>query len=281
MRIDLHTHSSVSDGTDRPTDLVAQAASAGLDVVALTDHDTIDGWSEAIAAGTRTGIEVIPGIEISTEWHGAGVHLLAYLVDPEDRLLATELARVRADRRHRLETIVGRLARQGMPLAVEEILAVAGPAVAVGRPHVADAMIARGYVRDREEAFTQWLGAGRGGHVPKYAPGTAEAIAMVRAAGGVTVLAHPWGRESRWCLDEAAVTALSRAGLDGIEVDHEDHDASDREALRELAADLDLVVTGSSDYHGAGKTGHGLGINTTAPDQWERLKSTADKRAEA
>lgn len=279
-RIDLHTHSSVSDGSEAPADLVASAAAAGLDVVALTDHDTADGWVEALAAGSRAGVRVVPGIEVSTTWQGAGVHLLAYLVDAEYAPLAAELVRVRADRRQRLDAIVGRLARRGFALEVDEILAAAGPAVTVGRPHVADAMIARGYVRDRGEAFRSWLGSGRVGYVPKYAPDTADAIRMVRAAGGVSVLAHPWGRDSRWSLEPDSLAVLADAGLDGVEVDHEDHDPSTRAELRAVAGDLGLAVTGSSDYHGTGKSGHHLGVNTTAPDQWERLETTARERQE-
>lgn len=278
MRIDLHTHSSVSDGTDAPADLVVSAAAAGLDVVALTDHDTADGWPDARRAGDQVGIRVVPGIEVSTSWKGASVHLLAYLVDAEDTQLAAELVRIRSDRRRRLDAIVARLVRSGYPVDVDDVLAAAGPAVTVGRPHVADAMIARGYARDRDEAFTRWLGAGRIGYVAKYAPDTAEAIRMVRTAGGVSVLAHPWARGSRRALDEDALAALAEAGLDGVEVDHEDHPPRVRAMLRRLAGELDLAVTGSSDYHGAGKSNHPLGVNTTAPDQWERLEATARER---
>lgn len=276
--IDLHTHSSASDGSDPPADLVASAAAAGLDIVALTDHDTTEGWSEAADAAVQSGIRLVPGIEISTTWKGAGVHLLAYLVDPDDVPLMAELRRIREDRRRRLTAIVARLASSGMSLDVDEILAAAGPAVTVGRPHVADAMVARGYVHDREEAFSRWLATDRIGYVPKYGPQVVDAIRLVRAAGGVSVLAHPWGRESRWRLDSESLATLAAAGLDGLEVDHADHPASTRSQLRALAVELDVAVTGSSDYHGSGKAGHDLGINTTAPDQWERLESIARAR---
>lgn len=277
-RIDLHTHSSVSDGTEPPEKVVSAAAETGLDIVALTDHDTADGWPAAVEAGERVGIQVVPGIEVSTTWHGDGVHLLAYLVDAEDARFAAELVRVRSDRRRRIDAIVDRLAGRGVVLDVDEILAAASAAAAIGRPHIADAMVARGYVRDRDEAFRDWLGAGQVGYVPKYAPNTADAVRMVRAAGGVTVLAHPWGRGSRWTLDEGSLVSLADAGLDGIEVDHEDHSARARTELRAIAARIGLAVTGSSDYHGTGKTGHHLGVNTTAPDQWERLAATAQER---
>ncbi|MBB5785852.1 PHP domain-containing protein [Jiangella mangrovi] len=276
MRIDLHTHSSVSDGTDRPDDLVRRAKEVGLDVVALTDHDTFDGWAAALAAGQETGVEVVPGAEISTDLRGHGVHLLAYLVDPENEPLAEELARVRHDRRTRLARIAAALTAAELPLDVADILAHSPDAATVGRPHVADAMIAKGYVRDREEAFAWWLGQGRPGWAAKYAPPIDEAIHLVHAAGGVCVLAHPWGREgARRALTPSSIEALRDAGLDGIEVDHQDHDDASRRTLRRLAQELGLVVTGSSDYHGTGKFDHELGVNTTAPEEWERLRSLA------
>ncbi|WP_026875101.1 PHP domain-containing protein [Jiangella gansuensis] len=276
MRIDLHTHSSVSDGTDRPDVLVRRAKTAGLDVVALTDHDTFEGWSAALAAGEETGVEVVPGVEISTELRGHGVHLLGYLVDPADRALADELARVRADRRTRLARIAAALTAAGMPLDVADILTGSPDAATVGRPHVADAMIAKGYVHDREEAFAWWLSVGRPGYASKYAPPIGEAIDLVHAAGGVCVLAHPWGREgARRALGPSSIEALRDHGLDGIEVDHQDHNPAARRALRGLAGELGLVITGSSDYHGTGKADHELGVNTTAPQEWERLRSLA------
>lgn len=275
MRIDLHTHSSVSDGTDRPDDLVRLAKHAHLDVVALTDHDTFDGWAAAAAAGAEVGIDFVAGVEISTELRGRGVHLLAYLVDPANRALAAELSRVRHDRRARLGRMAAALTAAGYPIDVADIMASSPDASTVGRPHVADAMIAKGYVGDREEAFGWWLSDGRPGYVAKYAPPTVEAIRLVHAAGGVCVLAHPWGRGSRRVLGPATIEALRDAGLDGIEVDHQDHDATVRRELHGLAGELGLVATGSSDYHGTGKSGHDLGVNTTAPDQWERLHSLA------
>lgn len=275
MRIDLHTHSNVSDGTAPPATLARQAAAAGLDVVALTDHDTYAGWAEAIEAGADSGVEVVPGVEISTRLAGSGVHLLAYFVDPLFEPLAEELRRVRADRRERLRRIADRLTAAGLPMTEAEVLAQAGHAATVGRPHVADAMIAKGFVRDRGEAFARWLSEGRAGYIRKYAPGTFEAVAMVRAAGGVSVLAHPWGRGSREALDHETISELTAAGLDGLEVDHQDHDVITRQELRLIADDLDLVVTGSSDHHGTGKVGHDLGVNTTEPAQWERLSTLA------
>ncbi|WP_298324630.1 PHP domain-containing protein [Haloactinopolyspora sp.] len=275
MRIDLHTHSNVSDGTDTPAELVHAAERAGLDVVALTDHDTTLGWAEALEAGATCGVEVVPGLEISTELRGRGVHLLAYLVDAAHPGLQAELGRIRSDRWTRLERIAAALTAAGYPLDVDDILAHAQGASSVGRPHVADAMIALGYVADREEAFASYLSEGRAGFASKYAPPTTTAIDLVHAAGGVCVLAHPWGRGSRRVLRPSAIADLRAAGLDGIEVDHQNHDRIARRDLRALAVELDLVVTGASDYHGTGKVGHDLGVNTTDPEQWDRLRSLA------
>lgn len=275
MRIDLHTHSSVSDGTDTPAELVHCAKRAGLDVVALTDHDTVDGWPAALDAAVGSGVEVVTGVEISTEFQGHGVHMLAYLIDPDDPVLRAQFQRIQADRRSRLRRIAETLTAAGYPLSAAEVLLAARGATAVGRPHVADAMIARGYVADREEAFKTFLSYGRVGFVEKYAPSTVDAIRGVHAAGGVCVVAHPWGRGTRRVLGPAALAELRAAGLDGIEVDHQNHDRIARRDLRGIADDLGLVITGASDYHGTGKTGHDLGVNTTAPPQWERLRSLA------
>ena len=281
MRIDLHAHSNVSDGTDRPDELVHRAAEAGLDVVALTDHDTVDGWPAARGAGAAEGVLVVPGVEMSTRLRGAGVHVLAYLFDPAYPPLATELAQVRDSRANRLSEMTRLLTEAGMPLQVADVLAVAGSASAIGRPHVADALVAKGYVTDRAEAFTRLLSDGGPAYVPRYAPTTADAIRVVQGAGGVAVLAHPWGRGSRRVLDATAIGSLAETGLAGVEVDHEDHDPADRAALRAIATAHGLVVTGSSDYHGTGKVGHLLGVNTTDPAEFERLLGLARAAAKA
>ena len=279
MRIDLHAHSSVSDGTDGPAELVHHARAAGLDVVALTDHDAFDGWPAATRAAAEAGVVVVPGVEISTRLSGAGVHVLAYLPDPGHAPLADELARVRGNRMSRLTEMAVLLTKAGLPIDVDDVLAVAGQASSLGRPHVADAMVAKGYVADRSEAFATWLAEGGPAYVPKYAPLTVDAVRLIGDAGGVAVLAHPWGRGSRRVLDADTIRLLAGRGLAGIEVDHEDHDRYARGALREIAAALDLVVTGSSDYHGTGKTGHALGVNTTARGEYERLLDLARRAA--
>lgn len=281
MRIDLHTHSNVSDGTDRPDELVRRAAAAGLDVVAITDHDTVDGWPAARGAGSAENVLVVPGVEMSTRLRGAGVHLLAYLLDPAYPPLADELARVRDSRANRLSDMTRLLTEAGMPIDVADVLAVAGTASSIGRPHVADALIAKGYVADRAEAFNRLLAEGGPAYVPRYAPAAGDAVRIVREAGGVAVLAHPWGRASRRVLSATAIAVLAEDGLAGIEIDHEDHGPADRTALREIASAHGLVVTGSSDYHGTGKVGHALGVNTTDPAEFSRLLALARVAAAA
>jgi predicted metal-dependent phosphoesterase TrpH len=272
VRIDLHTHSNRSDGTDTPAELVEKAAAHGLDVVALTDHDSTAGWDEAHEAGRRHGIEVVGGIEISTMLDGVSIHLLGYGFDPADTPLLAELGRVLGGRDDRLPALLAQLADHGMPLTVDDVVAQSGAAAASGRPHVADAMVAAGYVRDRDEAFRDWLYDDGPVYVARYGTALTDAIDLVAAAGGVTVLAHPWARKGRRVLAPDVIAGLADRGLGGVEVDHLNHSAEVRAELRALAHDLDLVVTGSSDYHGTGKgPAFHLGACTTAPDQLERL----------
>ncbi|GAB3029319.1 phosphatase [Nocardioides flavus (ex Wang et al. 2016)] len=277
MRIDLHTHSSASDGTDTPGDLVREAARAGLDVVALTDHDAMSGWAEAQQVADEVGITLVPGLEISTRFRHRGVHLLAYLPDPAHPPLVAELDRILAGRTARTPAIVAALREHGIDISEDDVRRESGGSVAAGRPHVADALVRRGVVADRGEAFATLLSPGQPGYVNRYASALEEMVPLVVAAGGVAVLAHPWGRGSRGVLDADALAGLQDLGLAGIEVDHQDHSAADRAELRALARDLDLVVTGSSDHHGLGKVDHDLGVNTTEPEQYERLVSLAGR----
>ncbi len=281
MRIDLHTHSRVSDGTDAPGDLVRAAAAAGLDVLALTDHDTAVGWDEAASAAEEVGIRLVRGMEISTRHAGRGVHLLAYLPDPTYPPLLALLARVLDGRAGRVPAIVAALRAHGVPVTEADVLAASGHAAAAGRPHVADALVTLGHVTDRTQAFRELLDPGRPGYVNRWAAPLVEAIDVVRAAGGVSVVAHPWGRRGRSALEPAVIAGLRDAGLVGIEVDHQDHDDAARAELRGVARDLDLVVTGSSDHHGLGKVDHELGVNTTAPEELERLLALAAEAAAA
>ncbi|MBC2933899.1 PHP domain-containing protein [Nocardioides sp. zg-1228] len=275
MRIDLHTHSSASDGTDTPADLVREAAAAGLDVVALTDHDAMSGWAEARRAADEVGITLVPGLEISTRYGHRGVHLLGYLPDPTHPALAATLDRILAGRTERTPAIVAALRAEGIDITEDDVHREAGGSVAAGRPHVADALVRLGLVADRTEAFQVLLDPGRPGYVNRWAPALEETIGLVTDAGGVAVIAHPWGRSGGTVLDEEALASLAEAGLAGIEVDHQDHPPEVRARLRGIAADLDLVVTGSSDHHGLGKVDHDLGVNTTDAEQYERLLSLA------
>jgi len=282
VRIDLHTHSNRSDGTDPVDVLIAHAAQAGLDVIALTDHDTADGWAEGRIAAEETGIGFVPGIEISCKLNGISVHLLGYLLDPSYPELAVELRIVRDGRTDRIPSIVARLNSVGVALTVDEVLAQATGTPSVGRPHVADALVANGTVANRGEAFDRFLADGRAGHVPHYAIDPGRAIDLVREAGGVPVIAHPWGRSSYKVMTKDTIGRLvADHGLAGIEVDHQDHSAESRVALRAIADELGIIATGSSDHHGAGKIDHDLGVNSTDPDQFERLLEVAKANAAA
>jgi 3',5'-nucleoside bisphosphate phosphatase len=275
VRIDLHTHSRASDGTQTPTELVAAARAAGLDVLAITDHDTAAGWDEAVDAARSAGIELVRGMEISTSHRGHSVHLLAYLPDPTYPPLVAELDAVLEGRRARVPEMLARLRDLGIDIDADDVHRAARGTAATGRPHVADALVTKGVVADRTEAFDRYLGAGRPAHVSRYAAELVDVLGHVAAAGGVSVIAHPWGRSRRRFPDRDDLAELRGHGLAGIEVDHQDHDAATRAELRGLARELDLVVTGASDHHGAGKVDHDLGVNTTHPDQYARLLDLA------
>ncbi len=282
MRIDLHTHSDRSDGTQSPAALVQAAREQGIDVIGVTDHDTTEGWDEAERAAGCHGVGLVRGIEVSCRFAGYGVHLLAYLPDPTYPPLAEELRRILDGRRARLPATLSRLRDLGIDIDVEDVRRVSGETAAMGRPHVADALASLGVVADRGEAFDVFLGPQGPAYVSRYAADLETMIDLVAGAGGVTVLAHPWAsRHNHTALDEAGIARLARAGLAGVEVDHEDHSPADRAGLRAIALRLGLLVTGSSDHHGAGKSGHELGCNTTAPDQLDRLVAAAEKAAAA
>ncbi len=272
MRIDLHTHSTVSDGTDSPTRLVMKAASAGLSVIGVTDHDTFDGLAEAMAAGARFGVRVLPGVEVSCNQSGREVHLLGYGCRTDDGDLLAELALVRNSRNGRLLRMVQALQKAGIRITADDVHAAATGASSLGRPHVADAMVAKGYVADRDEAFRDWLEEGRPGFVRRYSCDLARGVDLIHAAGGAAVLAHPWARGADSVLTPEVITALAREHeLEGIEVDHQDHTAEQRSLLFELGGRLGLLRTGSSDYHGTGKKDHELGCNTTRETAYREL----------
>ncbi|PBC84904.1 MULTISPECIES: PHP domain-containing protein [unclassified Streptomyces] len=264
MRIDLHTHSTASDGTDTPAELVRGAAAAGLDVVALTDHDTVGGHAEARAA-LPAGLTLVTGAELSCRLDGVSLHMLAYLFDPEEPEFARERELVRDDRVPRARGMVAKLRELGVPVTWEQVARIAGDG-AVGRPHIATALVDLGVVGSVSDAFTsEWLANDGRAYVEKHELDPFDAIRLVKAAGGVTVFAHPLAVKRGSCVPESAIAALAAAGLDGIEVDHMDHEEPTRARLRGLAADLGLLTTGSSDYHGSRKTCR-LGEYTTDPE---------------
>ncbi|MFP5334440.1 MAG: PHP domain-containing protein [Actinomycetes bacterium] len=274
MRIDLHTHSTASDGTGSPADVVAEAAREGLDVVALTDHDTTAGWREAQEAALELGVVLVPGTEVSCSHHGISVHLLSYLQDPDDERLGAEMRRARESRETRAERMVERIAADYPLLSWEAVLDHTGRGATIGRPHIADALVAVGYFSVRDEVFATVLNDRSPYYVSHYAPDPVTAVRLVRQAGGVPVFAHPLARSRGRVVGDDVIEAMVDAGLAGLEVDHRDHTDGAREHLRGLARRWDLVVTGSSDYHGTGKVNR-LGENTTAPDQLDRLLAQA------
>lgn len=276
MKIDLHTHSTASDGTDSPGDVIRRAVRLGMDVLALTDHDTFAGHAEAAAVAASAGLTFVPGMEMSTTLRGCSVHLLAYGADADDEALQAELVRVREGRSGRVPAVVAKLCELGVPITEADVAEQAG-GDAVGRPHIADALVAAGHVADRAEAFSRFLHDGGPAHVERYATDLADGIGLIHAAGGVAIIAHPWGRSSRSVLAADTIGQLVRDhGLDGLEVDHADHGpvgSATRAELRQIAKTHGLIVTGSSDHHGLGKSGHEIGSELTDPAMFERLSA--------
>ena len=284
VRIDLHVHSNASDGTDAPAEVARRAAAAGLDVLALTDHDTQAGIAEARAA-LPPGLALVPGMELSCQLELApaggespgrpatrSVHLLAFLFDPQDPALRAETAQVRDDRTYRAKAMVGKMRELGADVTWEQVSAIADGAV-VGRPHLARALAAAGAVAAPADAFTaDWIADGGRAFVDRYAPGVARGVELVLAAGGVPVLAHP--RSPGYEVPDEVIAELAGAGLRGIEVFHRDHDESQRRQLTRLARSLDLIMTGGSDDHGTFNNS-GLGAETTPPHEYARLLAQA------
>lgn len=266
---DLHMHSDRSDGTEPPRQVVRSAAAHGVRTFALTDHDTTAGWAEAAEAAGELGMTMLPGAELSTRLGWRSVHLLAYLFDPADEALVAQMDRVRDDRIGRAERIVEGISRD-YDLGWDDVLAQTGEGATVGRPHIADAMIARGIVADRSEAFAGILHPAGGYYVPHYAPDVFEAISRVRAAGGVPVIAHPATAGRSGMIPRRTLHDLVDAGLAGFELDHRENTDSGRAVLREIIAAHDLIATGSSDYHGMGKPNL-PGENTTTAAMVERI----------
>ena len=278
VRIDLHTHSTCSDGTDTPAELVATAARAGLGAIALTDHDTTAGWQAAIDA-LPAGLTLVPGAELSCVSHdragrSVSVHLLAYLFDPDSPGLVAEQQRLRVERRSRLREMAARMAADGLPIDPDGLLDELPADAPAGRPHLARALVRAGVVDTVDEAFADYLGSGCGYYLPRHDTPVEQAIDMIAEAGGVTVLAHPFAHSRGPSVTPEVIAELAERGLAGVEVDHPNHDGSSRGELRQLAADLGILATGSSDYHGDNKTIE-IGQETTEPGVLDALTERA------
>ncbi|RSN57389.1 phosphatase [Amycolatopsis sp. WAC 04182] len=275
MRIDLHAHSTASDGTDSPAGLVAAAAKAGLDVVAITDHDTTAGWAPA-AEALPPGLTLVPGAELSTisvdpvTGRQISVHLLAYLFDPASPSIVAEQTRLRSERRWRLRVMAERMAADGLPVDPDEVMSLLPEDGSAGRPHLAQALVRAGVVSSVNEAFGSYLGNGSGYFVARQDTLVEDAIDMIAEAGGVTVIAHPFAYTRGATITVDVLAGLAGRGLTGVEVDHPNHDEETRVQLHGLAGELGLVRTGSSDYHGTNKT-IDLGDETTDPLALEEL----------
>jgi 3',5'-nucleoside bisphosphate phosphatase len=266
-RIDLHTHSTASDGLLTPTELVRQAREAGLDLIGLMDHDTTGGLAEAQAAGARLGVTIIPGVEINTTLRGGGeAHVLGYYISPDDPSLAASLGALREARERRGERMANRLRDAGFPITWERVRELAGGAV--GRPHVARALIEAGYATDISDAFARYLSKGKVGYVPRYHITPDDAIHIIRAARGVPTLAHPSYVPN---LEERVLPELVEAGLEGLECYYGQYDDATVARLVKLAKRYGLIATGGSDYHGPNMHPTPLGGHYVPPEAATRL----------
>ena len=275
--IDLHTHTTCSDGTDRPRDLVNKAIVQGLEVLGISDHDTTSGWEEATQA-LRGSLKLALGAEISClTTDGVSVHMLGMLFDPNHKEMQTVLEETRDGRLPRMRKMIEKMRAEGMDISIEDVEKAMPVGATMGRPHLADALVAKKIVKSRDEAFIDLLHNDSRFYVSHAAPTPVEAIALIRRAGGVAVIAHPFASHRGQILKPDDFADLVAAGLNGIEVDHRDQNPDERAMLRAIAQELDLVVTGSSDYHGTGKMNL-LAENHTSREQWQKLESQADAR---
>ena len=277
MVIDLHTHTNFSDGTDTPTELINKALAAGITTIGLTDHDSIGGWQEATNA-LRGGISLVPGAEISCQTtDGISVHILGLLFDSNNSQLMNTLEKTRENRHSRMEKIIARINEAGIDISMADVLEQLSDGATLGRPHLADALVKKGVVASRDEAFSQMLHNNSKYYVSHYSPSPEDAIKLIKAAGGVSVIAHPMASHRGRIISLATFGSLITAGLDGIEVDHRDHSPDEKAQLITLAKESNLVMTGASDYHGNGKLNQ-LGEYITEPSQWEKLEARATAR---
>ena len=279
MLIDLHTHTNASDGTDSPSELIDRAINRGINILALTDHDTTRGWSEASSAllnhSSQSSMKLVLGAEISCQdENGISIHMLGLLFDPDYQPLYEVLERTRENRHSRMERIIARLNEAGIDITLEEVNAQRKGDATLGRPHLADALVARGHVASRDEAFAALLHNKSKFYINHYSPSPVETIKLIKAAGGVAVIAHPLASQRGRTISMDLFESLISAGLDGIEVDHRDHSENEKSELLRFAIENELIVTGSSDYHGTGKLNQ-LAEYTTHPRQWEALEARA------
>ncbi|MGB5953165.1 MAG: PHP domain-containing protein [Ornithinimicrobium sp.] len=268
--IDLHAHTTCSDGTQSPAELVREAAQAGVDVLGLTDHDVIAGWAQADAAGREYGVTIVPGVELSTQVDGVSVHTLAYFTDPLNSAMNDLMGSIRAHREERFQRTVQLLAADGYPVDYEAIVAHVGQGVTLGRPHVADALVRTGAFADRNAVFATVLHGSSRYYVRHWAPPTVEAVQAIAAAGGVAIMAHPFASSRGRTITDRQVSELVDVGLAGFEVDHPDHAPMDRRRADALRAALGVIGTGSSDFHGTGKSTR-LAACTTDPRDFDRI----------
>ncbi|CAN2184550.1 COG0613 Predicted metal-dependent phosphoesterases (PHP family) [Candidatus Nanopelagicaceae bacterium] len=275
--IDLHTHTTCSDGTDSPRELVNKAIVQGLHVLGISDHDTTSGWEEATQT-LRGSLQLALGAEISCLTHdGISVHMLGMLFDPKHAEMQQVLEETRDGRLPRMRKMIEKMRVEGMDISIEDVEKAMPAGATMGRPHLADALVAKKIVKSRDEAFIDLLHNDSRFYVSHAAPTPAEAIALIRRAGGVAVIAHPFASHRGQILQSEDFAELVAAGLNGIEVNHRDQNPDERAMLRVIARELDLVVTGSSDYHGTGKL-NSLAENHTHREQWEKLEAQANAR---
>jgi len=275
--IDLHTHSLASDGTDTPGELINKAHASGISVLGLMDHDTVAGWDEAINY-LRPGMSLVLGSEISCQTlDGISVHMLGMLFDRENSALAETLAKTRDNRLTRMNRIIDRLNEAGYEISIEDVLAQLAPGATLGRPHLADALIAKKLVSSRDEAFAELLHNNSKYYISHYSPTPEDAIKLIKQAGGVAVIAHPLASLRGRTVSIDSFKSMVDAGLDGIEISHRDQSEDERELLRQVVSQYDIIATGSSDYHGNGKLNQ-LAEFTTKPEDFEALETRADAR---
>jgi len=275
--IDIHTHTTCSDGTDSPRELVNKAIVQGLEVLGITDHDTTAGWTEAIET-LRGSLQLALGSEISCLTNdGVSVHMLGLLFDPEHEEMQRVLEETRDGRLPRMRKMIEKMRAEGMDISIADVEQAMPTGATMGRPHLADALVAKKIVKSRDEAFVDLLHNESRFYVSHAAPTPVEAIALIRRAGGVAVIAHPFASHRGQILKPEDFSQLVAAGLNGIEVDHRDQNPDERAMLRTIAHELDLAITGSSDYHGTGKL-NSLAENHTHREQWEKLESQSNAR---